>query len=191
MQKEKRKSGQKHSEETRRKISDALKNRPVSEETRRKIGIKNMGNTVWRGRKHTEEAKKKIGAANKGKKPWTTGKHLSLETRAKIAQAQRGEKSHRWRGGVSSQNEIIRKSGQYKGWRNRVFQRDDYQCQSCGLRGGAIHADHIKPFSLFPELRFDLDNGRTLCVECHKKTDTYGAKIREYADAIKTLTELL
>ena len=46
--------------------------------------------------------------------------------------------------------------------------------------GGKLNADHIKPFSLFPELRFDLNNGRTLCVECHKKTDTYCEKIYKY-----------
>ena len=40
-------------------------------------------------------------------------------------------------------------------------------------------ADHVKPWALYPELRYDLDNGRTLCVPCHKKTETYGYKTRE------------
>lgn len=36
------------------------------------------------------------------------------------------------------------------------------------------NADHIKSFKDHPELRTDLQNGRTLCVDCHRKTDTYG-----------------
>lgn len=69
--------------------------------------------------------------------------------------------------GISSANEKARKSDRYREWRKGVFQRDDYTCQVCGTRGGILHADHIQPFAVFRKLRFDLDNGRTLCVTCH------------------------
>ena len=59
-------------------------------------------------------------------------------------------------------------------WRMAVFQRDNFTCQHCGARGGRLNAHHIKPFKAHPELRHDLANGQTLCVPCHKKTDTYG-----------------
>ncbi len=63
---------------------------------------------------------------------------------------------------------------EYKNWRKSVFERDDYTCQMCGQYGGYLQVDHIKPWLLYPELRYDLNNGRTLCVPCHKKTDTWG-----------------
>jgi Restriction endonuclease len=81
--------------------------------------------------------------------------------------------SHRNKG-KSTRYKVIRKSALYKAWRTLVFNRDKYTCQSCQKKGGFLHADHIKPFSLYPELRFDVHNGRTLCVPCHKATGTYG-----------------
>lgn len=62
-------------------------------------------------------------------------------------------------------------------WKRQVFERDNFTCQFCKQRGGQLQADHIKPWSLYPEFRYDLNNGRTLCITCHKKTDTYGWKM--------------
>lgn len=78
--------------------------------------------------------------------------------------------------GKTPVNEKIRKSAAYKAWRTLVFERDNYSCVECKKRGSYLHADHIKPFALFPELRLDINNGRTLCVPCHKNTGTYGRK---------------
>jgi 5-methylcytosine-specific restriction endonuclease McrA len=95
-----------------------------------------------------------------------------------------GEANGRWKGGITPINHRIRGSKKYSEWRKSVFERDNYTCVFCGQRGGQLNADHIKPFSQFPELRFELSNGRTLCVPCHKTTDTYlsGAlKIKHYS----------
>jgi len=86
----------------------------------------------------------------------------------------RGDKHFMWRGGISSENELIRNSIELRKWRQDVYARDNFTCQICSERGGKLHADHIKPFSLFPELRTNIDNGRTLCVSCHKK---HGARV--------------
>lgn len=54
------------------------------------------------------------------------------------------------------------------------IKRDNWTCQNCGNRSKKnkyirIEAHHIKPFAVFPELRFKLSNGITLCKKCHSK----------------------
>lgn len=88
--------------------------------------------------------------------------------------AAHGDKNPKWKGGVTPTKKLLRESSEYKAWRKSVFERDDFTCQKCFKRGGEIHADHIKPFAYHPELRLDINNGRTLCVECHRQTPTYG-----------------
>jgi 5-methylcytosine-specific restriction endonuclease McrA len=87
---------------------------------------------------------------------------------------QKGEKNRNWKGGIYPINKLIRASLEFKLWRKAVFERDNYTCVWCSQYGGVLNADHIKPFADYPELRFAIDNGRTLCVSCHKKTNTWG-----------------
>jgi hypothetical protein len=77
-----------------------------------------------------------------------------------------------WRGGVSGPRKSDMSTERYRAWRLGVFERDDYTCQgaSCGRRGGDLHAHHIKPWAWFPELRYDVNNGLTLCKPCHEMT---------------------
>lgn len=84
-----------------------------------------------------------------------------------------GERNNNWKGGITEENHKLRNSIEYRLWRESVFARDSWTCQECGQSGGNLNADHIKPFALFPELRFAIDNGLTLCVPCHKKTPSY------------------
>jgi len=74
-----------------------------------------------------------------------------------------------YKGGISPENHIIRNSEKMKRWRYEVFKRDQYTCQHCAQIGGNLNAHHIKPFSEFIELRFDVSNGLTLCKSCHIK----------------------
>lgn len=92
------------------------------------------------------------------------------------------DNSHFWRGGVTTENELARKTKQYRTWRTQVFERDSYTCQECYQIGGSLVADHIKPFAYYEKLRYELSNGRTLCVECHYQTDTYGSKAFKYSE---------
>ncbi len=61
-----------------------------------------------------------------------------------------------------------RRCVEYKMWRRNVFERDDYTCQHCGARGVKLNAHHIKPYSIYFDLRYSVPNGITLCVPCHK-----------------------
>lgn len=72
-----------------------------------------------------------------------------------------------FKGANSDENNIIRNSPEMKKWRNDVFNRDKFICQNCGKHGGQLNAHHIKSFALYPDLRFDIDNGTTLCESCH------------------------
>lgn len=122
-----------------------------------------------------EEAKDKIRAYalanNKGKK--RSPEFVKMNRIRNL-----GSKSHFWKGGKTPETRLIRGSLEYRNWRTQVFERDNYTCQFCGERSRSGHpvtlnADHIKPFADYPELRLELDNGRTLCLDCHKKTPSY------------------
>lgn len=123
--------------------------------------------------KHSEETRRKMSASLKGKVGWNKGKKFSAEVRKKMSESRKGEKHHNWQGGITPQNRKIRASFEYKLWREAVFKRDNWTCVWCGVQKVYLNADHIKPFAFYPELRFALDNGRTLCVPCHKTTETY------------------
>ena len=62
-----------------------------------------------------------------------------------------------------------RNSKELTNWRNRIFTRDNFTCQECGERGSELNAHHIVKWAEAPRLRYNLDNGLTLCKKCHKK----------------------
>ncbi len=128
------------------------------------------------------------------KKSETTKQRMKIaanKRKEQISNQMRGENNPNWTGKPKDFLNSIRCS--YKGveWRNNIYKRDDYTCQICfDNTGGNLNADHIKPLSVIVrefnittreeslncnEL-WDLNNGRTLCETCHKKTDTWGFK---------------
>ena len=128
------------------------------------------------------------------------GKKWSSETKRKMIISHTGkhsgENSNFWKGGKTSIGLLIRTSTKYNEWRLKIYQRDIFTCQECKESGVKLNADHIKRFSdiLSDFLKihserdtqkllifsynyapfWDIKNGRTLCVECHRKTLTYG-----------------
>lgn len=147
-----RKFGHKVSIKTRRKISIAFTGRKLSEDHKEKIKLAMIGNKYGRYLK----GKKKPPRTEEHKK------HMS-ENHADF----RGSKHPCWKGGISKIDNIIRNSPQYILWRKKVFIRDSFTCTICGKSGGKINAHHIKSFKTYPELRFEVSNGITMCIKCH------------------------
>ena len=90
-----------------------------------------------------------------------------------------GEKHPNWKGGISKFYKNTYNCESYRKWREAVFERDNYTCQECGNRGVQLQAHHIKSYSYYPKLRYKLSNGKTLCLECHKKTDSFSWRSRK------------
>lgn len=157
-----------------------------------KIFATRRKNVLKRGYWHSKETKEKMRISNTGKKRSKEALiKMSLAHKRRLPESYlRGEKCPFWKGGVNGLSDTIRHRFKYRQWRSDVFQRDDYTCQSCGIRGASIQADHIKPFAFLIfknkissideaescEELWNIDNGRTLCIPCHRKTDTYGGK---------------
>ena len=106
-------------------------------------------------------------------------KYCSLECRNKAYKDRTGELSNFWEGGKTAKKKLLRTCADYKAWRLAVFKRDNFICQKCGKHSTNLEAHHLKEVCNYPEQIFDIDNGVTLCHQCHKETDNYGNKARE------------
>ena len=126
-------------------------------------------------RESPSEAKKGIknpmfGVHLIGEKSSRFGKKHKIETRIKLSEKRKGSLNPSWKGGVTSENAKLREGIELRLWRESVFARDNWTCQKCGIRGWDLQAHHIKSFKFHPELRTAIDNGQTLCFDCHKLT---------------------
>jgi 5-methylcytosine-specific restriction endonuclease McrA len=167
----KMKKKKKLTEEHKKKISLALmghrpwkKGMSPSLETRKKIseGLRGRGfGGAKKGHPTSLETRRKISEANKGGH-WT----LSLETRKKMSEVCRGEKCYRWKGGITPENRMERHKFRQE-IQKIVLERDNYTCQLCSKRGVALQVDHIQSWAEYPDLRFNVNNCRTLCDKCH------------------------
>lgn len=81
-----------------------------------------------------------------------------------------GENSPHWNPNKTQEERISQRGyPEYYDWRKSIFKRDDYNCQCCGKHGHRLNAHHLYNYSDHKDLRIDINNGITLCKECHKK----------------------
>lgn len=66
----------------------------------------------------------------------------------------------------------IGRTKEYKEFRLRILERDNYKCQECGS-SYRLQIHHLKPKSKYPELIMEPSNCITLCITCHSKTDNF------------------
>ena len=162
--------GKKLPESTRKKISEIAQKR---------TGVKN----AFYGRKHTEESKRKMS-----------------ETRKTMY---KGENHPNWKGGISSLRDCFRVLCEGKVWKKAVFKRDNFICQKCFKeKSGHLVAHHktrfskllndfLKQYNQFSPIEdretimrlaityepfWNIDNGLTVCNDCHKFIHSKGSK---------------
>jgi len=152
-----------------------------------------------KGRKMSKEEVEKMKQTLKGRKcPWMIG-HIPWN-KGKSLEAIKGENHWNWKGGKTTLKQKIRGIGKYLEWRSRVLKRDNYHCQKCGKQE-ILEIHHIIPLSkILKEFNiksteqainckelWDINNGVTLCLNCHMKIDKHRERwgIRQKCSATK------
>ena len=132
----------------------------------------------------TPEDKLKISkiAKERGYGRWMKGKKGNAGSFKKGQN--KGSKSSNWKGGITPLNNAVRGLTEMFEWKKAVFEKDDWTCQICGVRGGTLNADHYpKMFwqimaknkisnieeALACEELWNINNGRTTCENCHRE----------------------
>jgi len=194
-----------HSEKAKKKMSKSHKGKKLSERHRRNISLGLKGKpSNYKGKRHLEKTKRKISQILIGRKrsresiekqsKITRGRKrspFSKEWKENISKGHKGMKlteehkrkiseAHRKKWDKIGRKKCKRcihfcNTYQYKKWRMSVFSRDNFTCQFCGNRG-YIEAHHIKSWAKYPKLRYKVENGITLCEDCHKLAN----KIQKY-----------
>ena len=124
----------------------------------------------WLGKKLPEAMKRRMVEARMANDSYK----ISKERRQLLGEIlkpywfKKGKEHPNWIDGNRSSLKNRFATKEHRVWREAIFERDNYTCQFCKNIGGYLQADHIKMYSKYPKLAWELSNGRTLCKECHR-----------------------
>ena len=143
-----------------------------SEETRQKMRDNNWSkrgfSSPFKGKKHSETSLKQLSESVKKQNERLKEQWGAEEYAIRMACRKRKINREDFKGFISPENAVIRASQEMKEWIKTVFIRDDFTCVKCKGRGNIyLTAHHIESFNNNLELRFDVNNGATLCFDCH------------------------
>jgi len=151
-----------------------------TEDHKRKL--RENSSRYWLGKKRYPETIEKLRIAAMGKIRHSDPH--SEETKKKISQTKinslltlRGERHPFYKDGQSRNRKREYKTFKFNKWRRSVYERDNFICQMCGQKGKELNCHHIKSFTNFSKIRFDISNGITLCKDCHM--NLHGLKKKE------------
>lgn len=175
-----------------------------SPEIMERIRVANLGHVPWnKGKKgvYSEQTLQKMREGKLGKPGNALGKKRSLETCKKISESKkgkptwnkgrlwierRGENHHRWikdRSLVKMDKE--RGGPLHKQWSRDVKNRDGWKCKiSNNNCSGRLESHHILGWNQYPELRYQLNNGITLCHAHHPRKRTDEARLSPYFQSL-------
>ncbi|MCK9279263.1 MAG: HNH endonuclease [Melioribacteraceae bacterium] len=130
-----------------------------------KVPVKDIVET-YSIEKNASETGRKLGIDTH-----TVIKHLlksGIEIKENIV---RGEKHPRWKGGITPRIELLRSSKEYRKWKKEVLTRDNFSCKmpDCNKKTDKMNVHYIIPIYMDDTKIFEVDNGITLCQECHRK----------------------
>ena len=117
------------------------------------------------------------GRFEKGQKAWNKGVKLNKDQRKNMGRpvgAKHTEETKRKMSLTRRGKGASRLSWNSKEWRRKVFKRDNYICVECGaIEKQNLNSHHIIPWKDNDKLRFEVDNGMTLCKSCHGKKEGF------------------